>query len=90
MLFRNSSSFAPWPFSRFTTNAVYNHIDNTVYIPTGLAQKPFYSPTWDDALQLVSLGYVFPRPVWFFGVLARLALGVNPRLAPYFNFGPRR
>lgn len=57
LLATNRSQFAPWPFSRFTTNAVYNHIDNTVYIPTGLAQLPFYSPTWDDALQLVSIGY---------------------------------
>lgn len=41
-----------------TTNAVYSHIDNAVYIPAGLIGKPFYDPSWDERLMLVSVGWI--------------------------------
>lgn len=58
LLQRNVSVFAPWPFSNLMTNAVYNHIDNTVYIPTGLLSWPFFDPEWSWRLRLVSLGWI--------------------------------
>lgn len=58
LLQRNQSTFAPWPFSRLETNAVYNHIDNTVYIPAGLLSWPFFDPAWSWRLTLSSLGWI--------------------------------
>lgn len=58
LLYQNDSVFYPWPFSRYTTNAVYNTLDNTVYIPAGLLQRPFFDPAWTPMLQLASLGWI--------------------------------
>ena len=58
LLHQNTSTFAPWPFSKVTTNAVYNEIDNTVYIPSGLLSWPFYDPAWSPRLTLTTLGWI--------------------------------
>ena len=58
LLQRNVSVFAPWPFSNLMTNAVYSHIDNTVYIPAGLLSWPFFDPEWSWRLRLASLGWI--------------------------------
>ena len=63
LLRRNTSIFAPWPFSRLTTNAVYMHIDNAVYIPAGLVGKPFYDTSWNDDLMLASIGWIIAHEV---------------------------
>jgi hypothetical protein len=63
LLYNNNSVFAPWPFSRYETNAIYNPLDNTVYIPSGILQLPFYSDAWAEAYQVASLGYIIAHEV---------------------------
>lgn len=62
LLHLNVSSYFPWPFTRSTVNAVYSQIDDTVYIPSGLVQKPlvFYN---DPIATLVTLGYIIAHEV---------------------------
>lgn len=64
-----------WPLSGLDVNAVFNPINNEVYIPYALATLPFYSPLWPVAYQIASIGGVIAhemghaiRPGWNFVV----------------------
>jgi len=58
LLYNNRSVFSPWPFSKSTTNAIYNDIDRAIYIPSGLFSKPLFSTYNDELMTLVGVGWI--------------------------------
>jgi hypothetical protein len=42
----NPNATSVWPFGRFVVNAAYVPQVGAVYVPWGIAQKPFYDPLW--------------------------------------------
>ena len=42
---------------------MYSHIDNTVYIPSGLVGQPFYDLRWNERLMLASIGWIIAHEV---------------------------